>query len=415
MGFSAKITVRPPARADGTTQVRMQVILDREVLPISLGITWPADLFDVKEAHCLTKRPVAERPAGYEQALLAAKTVFGPQWEKRAADHNLLIRKALGRANEIFIQARLAGQHLTKDEFLREYRTTGSKADFLVYMETQIKDRFNQGIIKLNTIKNHNSTLNALREFKKKLPFTSFTFRFADEFDSFLKKKKKLDTNTRWTRHKDVKTYLALARRDRIVFDDPYSHFRNKAVPGHWYALKPHELAALENYYQLCAPRTAHRRVLQKFLFSCYSSLRLADLTAIGQTKLENNRLELKAQKTYDRNEKVLLLPLTRRALRYLADARQENDTDGFFNYSDQFSNRQLKDIGRVLGIETNMHHHVGRETFATNFMARGGRLEVLQKLMGHSKLSMTMKYVHVDEQAKQDEIDRLDALDEEP
>ncbi|HEX8330131.1 MAG TPA: hypothetical protein VF629_21525 [Hymenobacter sp.] len=38
--------------------------------------------------------------------------------------------------------------------------------------------------------------------------------------------------------------------------------------------------------------------------------------------------------------------------------------------------------------------------------------MAVLQKLMGHSKLSTTMKYVHVDESMKQAEIDRMDALD---
>jgi site-specific recombinase XerD len=67
-----------------------------------------------------------------------------------------------------------------------------------------------------------------------------------------------------------------------------------------------------------------------------------------------------------------------------------------------------------LLGIETNLHHHIGRETFATNFIRLGGSLAVLQKLMGHSKISMTMKYVHVDEDMKQKEIDRMDALDEE-
>ena len=69
--------------------------------------------------------------------------------------------------------------------------------------------------------------------------------------------------------------------------------------------------------------------------------------------------------------------------------------------------------MGHKLGIDTKLHHHIGRETFATNFIRKGGKVEVLQKLLGHKKLAMTMKYVHVDEAMKQAEIDRMDALDE--
>ncbi|WP_303310869.1 hypothetical protein [Hymenobacter sp. BT730] len=46
---TAKIVMRPPARADGTALARMQVILNREVVTIGLGITWPAVSFDEKE------------------------------------------------------------------------------------------------------------------------------------------------------------------------------------------------------------------------------------------------------------------------------------------------------------------------------------------------------------------------------
>lgn len=105
-------------------------------------------------------------------------------------------------------------------------------------------------------------------------------------------------------------------------------------------------------------------------------------------------------------------LPITRKALGYLEDSRRENERDGFFLYTDQYTNRELQRIAKQLGIQTKLHHHIGRETFATNFICHGGKVEVLQNLMGHKKLSMTMKYVHVDEAMKQAEIDRLDELD---
>lgn len=62
------------------------------------------------------------------------------------------------------------------------------------------------------------------------------------------------------------------------------------------------------------------------------------------------------------------------------------------------------------LGIETRLHHHVGRETFATEFIRHGGTVQVLQKLLGHSKSTTTMKYVHVDENLMTEAIAALDA-----
>ncbi len=414
MGASAKIRVRPPARADGTTQVRMLVVLDGTPVPVTLGITWPAELVDEDAGECLTKLPKAAQGPGYADAVAAARKVFGAEWENQAAAYNLLIGQALGRANKVFTDAHLAGVTLDKDKFLLEYKTGGSKVDLLTFMSSRINDRYHRGEISKTTWKNHRSTFNKLAEFRKKIPFNSLTDRFAEEFDAWLKRKGYGDINTRWSRHKDVKTYLALAKRAKIVFEDPYEHFTPKQGESSWKPMLPAEFDKLEAYYKLCAPRHAHRRILQKFLFSCTSSLRLGDLKAIGQAKITDRQLHIKTHKGREQFGKTLLLPLTRKALRYLREAQEENGTEGFFDYSDQYTNRQLQEMASVLGITTHLHYHVARETFATNFIRLGGSLPVLQKLMGHSKISMTMKYVHVDEDMKQKEIDRMDALDDE-
>lgn len=108
------------------------------------------------------------------------------------------------------------------------------------------------------------------------------------------------------------------------------------------------------------------------------------------------------------------MLPLTRQALVYLADAREEEGQTGFCNYTDQYENRVLTAIGLQLGIETHLHHHVGRETFATNFINRGGQVAVLQKLLNHVNIRDTMKYVHIDDAMKCDAIKALDAQETE-
>jgi site-specific recombinase XerD len=216
--------------------------------------------------------------------------------------------------------------------------------------------------------------------------------------------------NTRWTRHKDVKTYLAIARREKIKFENPYEDFKVATEPGKWLPVPPDELRRLEAYYEVCTPGTAPRRILCKFLFSCKCGLRLSDLKNIGNSKLEGNRLTYEMQKGWSKRLRASLLPLTRQALAYLQDAHEEEGTGKFADYTDQYENRMLTAIGQQLGLDTHLHHHVGRETFATEFIRHGGTVQVLQKLLGHSKITTTMKYVHVDEHMMTEAIAALDA-----
>lgn len=153
------------------------------------------------------------------------------------------------------------------------------------------------------------------------------------------------------------------------------------------------------------------RRVLQKFLFNCYNSLRLGDLNLLHLARLEGNELHIKHQKGKRFEKRENMIPLTQRALLYLAHGTQENGRQGFYHYSDQASNRTLQEIGRALGLATKVHFHIGRGTFGTNYMRDGGQLHVLQQIMNHSKIEMTMRYVHTDSDMKCADIDRLDKI----
>ena len=60
-----------------------------------------------------------------------------------------------------------------------------------------------------------------------------------------------------------------------------------------------------------------------------------------------------------------------------------------------------MKDIAIACGIRKNLTMHVARHTFATEYLRNGGHVHVLQQLMGHSKITTTMIYVHVDSEMK--------------
>ena len=65
-------------------------------------------------------------------------------------------------------------------------------------------------------------------------------------------------------------------------------------------------------------------------------------------------------------------------------------------NYTPEYINRELKFIAKACNVKKHLTFHVSRHSFATNYLIQGGRVENLQKILGHSSIRETMIYVHI-------------------
>jgi site-specific recombinase XerD len=67
-----------------------------------------------------------------------------------------------------------------------------------------------------------------------------------------------------------------------------------------------------------------------------------------------------------------------------------------------------LKIITNTVNIRKKSKYHVGRHTFATNYLREGGRVEHLMEALGHSNISITMRYVHIVDAEKTEGMKKL-------
>jgi integrase len=142
--------------------------------------------------------------------------------------------------------------------------------------------------------------------------------------------------------------------------------------------------------------------ILQRFLFSCFTGLRFSDNANLTTENIIEDYVAFTAEKT----GKFQRIKLNESAKSFLDGKNVLNE-----KFTNEYTNRELKHIAKLVGITKKVTFHVSRHTFATNFLICGGRIEHLQKILGHSKIEETMIYVHIVEQITDVQINQMDDI----
>lgn len=169
------------------------------------------------------------------------------------------------------------------------------------------------------------------------------------------------------------------------------------------------------------------------FLMLLGTGMRRGELLALTwqDIDLKNNTVTIKRDMVYTKNGLVFQEPKTKKSKRIIplsktvAEAlkrHKENmfaegnyDTDkpvfcttkGTYIIPRNF-NRKYYKLRQKAGIE-NVNLHALRHTFATRLLEAGENIQVIQKLLGHSKISTTTDYSHVSLEMEKKAIQKID------
>ncbi|MGB0864487.1 MAG: site-specific integrase [Saprospiraceae bacterium] len=328
--------------------------------------------------------------------------------------------------NALILNQRIANQL----QAMREYEMTMIKRHGIFSVETIgdyvhfkddgcFSDFFAEQIeanttLKKGTVKIRRGTLKKLLTFNKnkKVYFSQITFRFISGFDRYLYSIG-LATNSVETIHKTLKIYLNLAiKYDLMEVDkNPYKKFTPKTAPVEREFLLPNELTKIENL-TFSIENEALEGIRDMFLFSCYTGLRYSDVRRVSKAHLTKSQKGYSLKYTAKKTNKTLILPLyalfrsdnekvskPEKLIHKLLEQRKElyktSDFDGFpfFDYSNQYSNRELKKIAKLAGIKKSLTTHFARRSFAT-MAALKVPAPLLQQMMQHSNPRETALYI---------------------
>lgn len=322
-------------------------------------------------------------------------------------DYNLIIGQCVARVNRIQVRYNLMERQLTPAQLKEEYRNTANYIDFLVWMESEINSRKKE--LDPETIKLHFTVFNSLTEFQKNILFADIDEKFLEKFDHFMRIKQSNNVTTRNKKLRVFKSYLNRALRRKVILYNPFQMVPIKKGNTRLVYLTREEIAEITKLYKQEMVMPHIRQVLKYFLFACFTGLRISDVKKLSWDMIFDNVIHNRSKKGRRTSSKVVDIPLSKQA-RILIGSDLADYRHGlvFETYSDQRTNKYLKDAMKLCNIRKNISFHVGRHTFATLFLEETDDLATLQQLLGHSSITQTMIYAHVTEKKKRDQMKKF-------
>ncbi len=257
-----------------------------------------------------------------------------------------------------------------------------------------------------------NVSVHTLRAYAKDLEeFLLFTDKKAKDIDnldirSFLASlhHKKLKKSSISRKLATIRSFFKYLQREGLVKRNPAKLVASPKVQR----TLPRFLTVDEAFLLMDAPQgdtfqSARDKAILELLYS--SGLRVSELTA-----LDINDFDIKESlvRVKGKGKKERILPVGSKSIEAIKNYLPERillkkKSQALFlnNRGGRLTQRSVRRIvdkyGRMIAIKGNISPHALRHTFATHLLHGGADLRSIQELLGHSSLSTTQKYTHVD------------------
>jgi integrase/recombinase XerD len=376
-----RVTCRIVARAncsDGRVSINAQCFVNKQRIVIPLSIYIESKYFDASRE--LVKNSLAESTA-----------------------YNSIINNARSRVAEILEQANTQNLRLEAKSFRAKFIETLDDVDLVSFWRKDLADK--QGTVEKSTIKTQRNSLAKFQRFKKVVPLSQINLGLIQDYERHLKRIGN-NINTRHTALKILKAVINRLNASGYEIKNPFQHFKLISGEGRIVFLEIEEQKKLIKIYDEKLLNESLLESLLVFLVQAFTSFRISDAKLVNPKWIDGTQLEFVPYKTR-KNQKSVTFGLSKVAMRFLEDlfALRRNKK----LKSEQKINDDLKLIAAFCGIKKHISSHVARHTFATTFLTIGGRVEVLQKIMGHSRIETTMRYVHIIDKCKTEQMGNFD------
>ena len=283
------------------------------------------------------------------------------------------------------------------------------KTDFLAFFKAEATKK---KAIAESTRQVYMSAYKHLSTFKKSILFDDIDYRLIHSFEGYLLEKG-INVNSTGKYLKVVKAVINLAINYGLfpLNRYPFRNFKIKTQAANRAYLDPAEIekiAALQ-----IDPKQANlQQVRDMYLFAIYTGLRFSDIIRISPENIETvegkKYLVLNMEKTKDYLRLPIYLLFDGKPLELLKQYADPARRFYFDQFTNQFVNRELKEIAQLAGIAKRVTFHTARHTTATYLLYNGVPLSTIQKILGHTKIGTTQIYAKVMDMTTENDLKKV-------
>lgn len=319
-------------------------------------------------------------------------SVLLAQWDNQVIKHpnkvyyNTAIRERMADIEKRFIEQSLSGQEATV--------LKNANPLFIEYAAKKIAAE--KDIFSIGTTKARAGHLSKFTQFKPGAKLTDITPALLSDYEAWCRKRGNKN-NTVWGSVKFVKTFINSAITEGLLSKNPMQGFKRTSYKAPEIEYLTETELELIHAYTFKPFNPTLLNVARWFLFCAYSGLRYSDAGKVEPKKIKGERIVLKTTKTGEQVS-IKIHPKLKDVIERIHGRMITN----------QKSNEYLKIIGLACGIDKRMNWHLSRHSFAVMYLNRGGSIEALSKILGHSTIKSTMVYGKITNIRLDDEIDKV-------
>ena len=262
-----------------------------------------------------------------------------------------------------------------------------------------------------HTIRNYRSDIQQWIKHLKVTHVLSLEKLEVDHIRSFLGSREHASPATLQRKLSALRTFLKYLQREGKISVDVAS-----AVPMPKPRRKlPRVLNEEQSVILVGKDLSARDQALLEILYCC--GLRASEAAGLDWEDISWTQAQCRVRK--GKGDKERMVPLIDSVIKALMKLKSESGVSSgavLRNFRDgRISTRSIQTIvttrAKMLGLPSKTTPHTLRHAFATHLLSNGANLRAIQELLGHSSLSTTQLYTHLDQKTLCEEYDRSHPL----
>jgi site-specific recombinase XerD len=331
---------------------------------------------------------------------------------------NKILSAIENKINTIVNNSIIKNETLTIDLFLKRYSDKlYGNTNFYAYVFNKIDTLYKNNELASESKRTFSSQITKLMQFRKELQFNELNESFIESYKKYMIEDLNNGLNTYNKSISMIKTFCNWAVKDGVLSENPLKRISTTNEAGKRDFLGSFEVNKLFDIYNAETLPKNKQNVLRYFLFACFTGLRYSDIKTLVYDDIKSLKIDgetvLFIDKKQHKVKNRVQVPIIPKAEKLIPKDKISEYQKVFKVYTNQPTNRYLKEIAAKAEINKTLSFHVARYSFGTMGLENNVSMEYISKMLGHSNLSITHRiYTKTSIEMKYKEIMKLENND---